>query len=235
MKIKSFILSLFVSALLSVNPVKAKTEKREVASFSEISLKIAGTLYLEQGSVQGIKIEAEEATLKEIITEVKDRRLIIRFPAQSYFQRKDPGEIIIRITVPEVDGLSVSGAGDIIAKETIKTRILDMNVSGSGNIKLENLDADRVLNTISGSGNIMINDGGPSSELTAAISGSGNLKASGFEAKNIEVKIAGSGNCWVNSNGQIKAKIAGSGNVFYSGNPSVESTIAGSGNVREAR
>ncbi len=236
MKTKLLGLAFLLVGALSVNILRAENEKRDVPSFSEISMRISGTVYLKQGSEQRVEIDAREATLKEIITEVKDRKLIIRFPAQDFFKRSfDPGPITIRITVPEVDGLSVSGSGDIRAENTIKTRILDLNVSGSGNIILSELNSERVLAAISGSGNISVKDGGPADELSVSISGSGNMKAQDFEAKTVEVKISGSGNCSVFSNGTIRAKIAGSGNVYYSGNPSVESSVAGSGSVKEAR
>jgi hypothetical protein len=232
MKSKFFFLALSTFVLLISSPVAAKEDLRKLPSFSEISLRISAKVYVEQAENQSVRIVASPETLEQIITEVKGRTLQIRFPSNNIFKRWDPGKIEIYISVPEVDGLNVSGSGDIVA-EKIETRILDLVISGSGNIKIEELDAERISATVSGSGNIKIEDGGVAEDLKARITGSGNIDASGLEANNIDALTSGSGNCSVFSNGSIKARIAGSGNVYYSGNPAIESSIAGSGKVKE--
>lgn len=233
MKTKILFLSLFILGLFIVNPVNAEEEKRDVPTFSEIALKISAKVYLKQGDEQSVRIVAKESVLEDIITDVKGRKLSIRFPNSNFFQRSfNPGKIEIYITVPEVDALSVSGSGDIECKE-LRSRILDMAVSGSGNIDIDDLDSKRVKASISGSGNIGIGDGGVAEELTVSISGSGNLKADGFEAENVQVSTSGSGNCKVFSNGSIKVRVAGSGSVYYNGNASIDSSVAGSGRVKK--
>ncbi len=233
MKTRISFFSLFVLGMLLYSSAFAENEERNVPTFSEVSLKIPAKLYIEQGDKQSVEIVAEPSTLKEIITVVKGRTLNIRFPNKNYFLKKfKPGKIEIHITVPEIDGLTVSGSGDIIA-EDINTRILDLTVSGSGDILIDELKVNRVSTTVSGSGNIIIKDGGVADDLTVSISGSGNVKAAGFEASDVVVRIAGSGNCSVNSNGSIKARIAGSGNVNYKGNPSIDSSVAGSGRIKK--
>ena len=227
----SFFTFLMFGLFLS-SQVLAKEEVREVAPFSRISLKISANVYVLQDDKQSLRIEADSETLEEIITEVKDRTLNIRFPNDNIFKRWDPGKIEIFITVPEVDGLTLSGSGDIVS-ENINTRILDLVVSGSGNIKIEKLATEKVTASISGSGNINIKEGGVAEELKVRISGSGNVDARGFEAKKVEVQTSGSGNCSVISNGEIKARISGSGSVYYSGNPAIDSSVSGSGSVKE--
>lgn len=232
MKSRIFFLVILIVGFFIANPVLAKDEIREVSSFSKIALRISAKVYITQGEKQSVKIVADPSTLEELITEVKDRTLNIRFPNSNLFKRWDPGKIEIFITVPEVDGLTLSGSGDIVSDD-INTRILDLAVSGSGNIKLEKLVAEKVEAAISGSGNINIKEGGVAKELNVRISGSGNVDARGFEVKNVSVQTSGSGNCSVVSNGEIKARISGSGNVYYSGNPTIDSSVSGSGSVKK--
>jgi hypothetical protein len=234
MKKICYFLPLVVLGLFLVNPLLAENEDREVPSFSEIALRIPAKLYVEQGNTQSVKIEAKSSTLEEIITEVKDRQLTIRFKSKNYlFKSFTPGKIDIYITVPEIDGLSVSGSGDIIVEDEISTRILDLAVSGSGDILLGDLKADRVKSSISGSGDIIIQDGGEATDFSITTSGSGDVKAENFEAKDVVVRISGSGNCSVTANRSLKARVAGSGSVFYNGNPSIDSSVAGSGRVKK--
>lgn len=233
MKIRIFMLSLLIASIFAAGSLKAEEQTRNVSSFSAISLRIPGKLYLKQGSPQSIKIEAKESVLEDIITEVNGDKLIIRFPNKTIFERNfNPGKIEIYVTVPDVNELGISGSGDILADE-LEARILDLAISGSGNINIDNLDSKKVKASISGSGNINIEDGGIAEEFGVSISGSGNCNASGFEADDVTVNTSGSGNCKVKSNGSVKARIAGSGNVFYDGNASIDATVAGSGKVKK--
>lgn len=234
MKTNQVILSIFILGFLFSNLTSAQGEVREVSSFSSISLRISGTVFLEQGSRQSLRIEAKSSALEEIITEVKDRTLSIRFKNSNYFRNSfNPGKVNIYITVPEINGLSVSGSGNIIAGNPIETVNLDLAISGSGDISLENLKAERVKTAISGSGDIYIKGGGLADELAVAISGSGKAQMENFMAKNVEAKISGSGNCHINANTSLKAKIAGSGSIYYRGNPQLDASVAGSGRIKK--
>ena len=233
MKTNLIFFSLFILGTFICNPLFAENEKRNVSTFSEISLRIPAKLYITQGDVQSVEITAKSSTLEEIITEVRGRTLNIKFPNKSIFWNNfKPGKIEIHITVPDIDGLSVSGSGDILAKE-VKSRIIDLAVSGSGNIVIDDLKTKRVAAAVSGSGDITIKNGGVADELTVAISGSGNVNAEGFEASDVSIRISGSGNCSVTSNGNIKGRVSGSGDVNYKGNPSLDFSVAGSGRVKK--
>lgn len=232
MKSRIFFIVILTVGFFMANTAMAKDEVRDLPPFTKISLRISGKVYLEQGNTQHVKIVAEDETLEEIITEVKDRTLSIRFPNSNMFRNWNPGKIEIYITVPGIDALTVSGSGDIISKE-INSRILDLAVSGSGNIDIDKLTSEQVSSSISGSGNITVSGNGVAKELKARISGSGNINAGSFEAEKVDVQTSGSGNCSVISNGEIKARISGSGNVNYSGNPSIDSSVSGSGKVKK--
>lgn len=228
-----FFFSAFIALLILSTGAFAEDEERDVPAFSKIALRIDAKVYVEQGDKQSVEIVAQPSTLNDLITEVKNRTLQIRFPANYLFKKIDPGKIEIFITVPQIDGLAVSGSGDIMAEE-FETRILDLVTSGSGKIVIEKLRSERISAAISGSGNIVIKaSDSVADDLSVSISGSGNMEASRLEARNVKVKISGSGNCSVTSNGSINARIAGSGNVEYKGNPAIESSIAGSGKVKK--
>jgi hypothetical protein len=229
-----FILSIFVLALSGTQLLFAQvSQKRDLSAFTEVSLRIGANIHLKQGSPQSVEINAKETTLEKLITEVSDRKLIIRYPGDSWFSSWNPGPVEINVTMPQIDGLTISGSGSIVADDNIDSRIMDLTISGSGDIKLSGLSSEKVLATLSGSGNINLSGKKNSADLKAVISGSGNVKAIDFPADNVEVKISGSGNCWVNSVKKLSVRLAGSGNVIYRGNPLIDSSIAGSGKVKE--
>ena len=210
-----------------------KTQTRTVSAFTEISLKIGANVHLKQGTTQSVEVKGEEGTLNRLITDVNDRKLVIKFPSDTWFSKWNPGKIEIYITMPQIDGLLISGSGSIEAGEKIESRILDMTLSGSGDISLAELKVEKASVTLSGSGNVKLSGNGNASEFKATISGSGNVKAIDFPASEVNVKISGSGNCWVNSIKNLVVKLAGSGNVYYIGDPLVDTTILGSGNVKK--
>ncbi len=229
-------LAILLVCILPGEKVFADEQERELEAFSEIALRVSANVYLEQGDKQHVEIVAKESTLEELITEVKDRKLIIRFPRKNYLWKNfDYGKITIYITVPEIEALNVSGSGDIIAEDEINARILDLAVSGSGDIRLSELKSDRVKVTISGSGDIMIKGNGKdtATDFSATVSGSGNLKAIDFPAEDVVVKVSGSGNCAVYAKSNLTIKVVGSGDVTYKGNPLVDKTVVGSGSVRD--
>lgn len=229
-------LFLLVAAIFIGTKTFAEEQTRKVDSFTEISLRIGAKVHLEQGAKQNLEIVAKASTLEQIITEVKDGKLIIRFPNKDYFWKTfQPGEITIYITTPEISGLGVSGSGDIIAESTIKTRVLDLGVSGSGNIRLSDLAAQQIKGTISGSGDIVLAGKNAAEDLSIAISGSGSLKALEYLADNVSVKVAGSGDVSIEAVKTLYVRIAGSGNVMYKGNPQIDQSIAGSGKVKNVR
>ena len=236
MKTKLATAIILIAFILTGIQVQAEEQNRKVDPFTEISLRIGAKVHLEQGAKQNLEIVAKPSTLDEIVTEVKDGKLIIRFPNKDYFWKTfQPGEITIYITTPEINGLGVSGSGDIIAENDIKTKILDLGVSGSGNIRLSELSAERVKAAISGSGDIVLAGKAAAQDLSVAISGSGNFKGFDFSADDVSVKIAGSGNVDIEANKNLYVRLAGSGNVTYKGNPMIDQSIAGSGKVRNAR
>jgi hypothetical protein len=235
MKTRLTTVMLIFAFILGGIQAMADNQTRKVDPFNEISLRIGATVHLEQGSKYNLEIVAKPSTLDEIIAEVKEGKLIIRFPNKNYLWKTfQPGEITIYITTPEIEGLGVSGSGDIIAEDEIKTKILDMAVSGSGNIKLSELSAERVKAAISGSGDIVVAGKTPAQDLSVTISGSGNFKGINYSADDVSIKIAGSGNADVEANKNLHIRLAGSGNVTYKGKPLIDQSVAGSGSVRKA-
>jgi hypothetical protein len=220
-----FALALIVSCnapLLSGETIK---ETRDVSSFSSISLTMAADVYLTQGPVQKVEIEGDKNAIAEIETKVEGGKLKI----ETKDFHGNTGKITLYITVPEINGLSVSGSGDIKSQSPVKTDELDMNVSGSGSIKLTELNAREVSATITGSGNIDIASGQAQNEIEVVITGSGSYSGEGFGVNEADITITGSGSARVWAVKELQTNITGSGNVDYKGNPQVNANSTGSG------
>jgi hypothetical protein len=234
MKTRMITVLLFFLFLGNTIAFAQKSEDRKLSAFTDITLRMGAKVHLAQGDNQMVTVKSDQSTLEKLITEVKDRKLVIRFKMESPFGKQAQyAPVEIFITIPQIDKLTIIGSGSITADDAVESRILDMTLSGSGEINLADLKTDKVSVILSGSGVINLAGKEPASEFKAVISGSGNVKAADFSANDANVKIAGSGNCWITANKNLTARIAGSGNVYYKGNPAIDTSTTGSGKVQK--
>ena len=230
----SMFYSLFLSVILISGGSKAlaqEKETRDVGSFSSISLSLPADLYLTQGNDTKVVIEAEQKILDLIRTEVVGNNLKIKYKNGIWNIRSNK-HIKIYVSTPDVEGLFLSGSGNIKAETQIKTKSLDFSISGSGNIVIDDLVASDIEGHISGSGDIDLSGSETSETMEISISGSGDFFAENLKVNSVELRISGSGSCRVFAVSELEASISGSGSVYYKGNPRVNAKASGSGKIR---
>lgn len=225
---KKLFVSILASVLfLSVGFAQEK-EKRDLDDFSVVSFGVSGNAFIKQGDQFSVTLEGDQDLLDEITTRVSNGRLIIRKPDWRKARNK---KLIVYITMPEIEGFSVSGSGGLMTEGPVKCDNINISVSGSGSVKIDNLTADEVDIGISGSGGIILE--GPGAEVAdIGISGSGSIVAENFKLGVADVGISGSGRCklWVEDS--LVARISGSGNLYYKGDPNIDVKSSGSGRVK---
>jgi hypothetical protein len=207
------------------------TQKREVSGFKEIKSEISGDVYVTYGSAYEITVEAQQNILNVLETVLTGDRLTLRFKPNTHIRTHE--RIIVRISTPDIKALILSGSGNIQGMNLMETNRLLLNISGSGNIHLHEVNTQLLDAGISGSGSISVNGGSATDEIIE-IKGSGSIDLLSLEAANSDVNISGSGNAKLNVTEHLKVKISGSGNVYYTGNPSVDEVkITGSGSLKK--
>ncbi len=233
-------LSIFYSLFLSVilfsvgsGALAQEKETRDVGSFSSISLSISADLYLTQGNDTKVVIEAEQKILDLIRTEVVGDNLKIKLKTGKWYIRGNK-QIKIYVSTPDVEGLFLSGSGNIKAETQIKTESLDFAISGSGNIVIDDLVVSDLEGHISGSGDIDLSGSKTAETMEISISGSGDLFADNLKVNSVEIRISGSGTCKVFAVSELEVSVSGSGSVYYKGNPMVNAKVSGSGKVRSS-
>lgn len=242
-----------ILCLLTVSTVFAQSRQtKNVDTFTKISFRVPGKLYLRQGSPQKVEIEGSKDALSETEVKVEGSRLIIgREGKWSSWSFGKDDEVNVYVTVKDIEGLSVSGSGDIIGETKVVSRELELNVSGSGNMKVEAEVSGDMEADVSGSGDLYVkgrcgslkSDVSGSGKVNAAvtianradfgISGSGKVEASG-SASEVKVSISGSGKVLA-SNLETKScnvRISGSGDVEIAVKDEIDANITGSGSVR---
>lgn len=115
------------------------------------------------------------------------------------------------VTMPELVSLRCSGSSDAFIRGPFNSDVLNVNVSGSGNVLIEGAAVNR---------------------FTLSVSGDGDLKAFSMVAVRADIDISGSGKTEITVTDELKVDISGSAVVYYKGSPSsVESSISGSGKL----
>lgn len=223
---------LFVSTLviffLTLSGFAQAKEKRDVDDFSSVAFGVSGDVFIKQGSQFSVVLEGDQDLLDEITTKVSNGRLLIRKPD---WRRARNEKLTAYITMPEINGLSMSGSGHLENEGPFNCDDLSISVSGSGSIKLDELEADEVSMSISGSGSISV-EGQGSDVADISISGSGSVTAENFKLSDVDVSISGSGRCKIWVEDALVARISGSGNLYFKGDPNVDAKSSGSGKVR---
>lgn len=206
------------------------TEERSHTDFTDISVELAADLYIEQSTDYSVKIEASD-NLQEIIeTKVKGSTLEIDLKKGKCI--KNNHEIKVYVTLPTLNGVAISGSGDVYIPNKLESDNLDISISGSGNLWLDSLDVNNLETSISGSGDFYLAGVDTAYSQEISISGSGEIHSFDMPVKHSDIRISGSGECEVNATETLKVNISGSGDIIYKGNPIVDQNISGSGSVK---
>ena len=204
------------------------TENRAIGNFNSVASAISADVYYKQDPAFKVEITAQQNILNILETNIVNNELVIKF--KNNVRVKTHETIIVNVTSPTIDGLRISGSGNLVASDSIATAGLNLTLSGSGNISVSKLLATTLHANISGSGNVTISNGAVKTEKFR-ISGSGNIDAPDVAAEDVTTTTSGSGEMQVNASKTLTVTISGSGSVFYTGNPVIDTHISGSGKV----
>ncbi|TAF63527.1 MAG: DUF2807 domain-containing protein [Flavobacterium sp.] len=205
------------------------TETRTTTSYESIKVSGFFDVDLVSGKEGSITIKGEQNMLDYIDVEVVDNVLKIG-TEKGYNFKLSPGKSV-HITIPfeSINGLVLSGSGDIVSKDVIKTDAFDAKLSGSGDLKLA-VDAQKFNMSLSGSGDIVLS--GTADDFSSSISGSGDINALNLKSKTASISISGSGDTKVSCSESLYARVSGSGDIVYYGNPTKKDTkVNGSGEI----
>jgi hypothetical protein len=210
-------------------------ETYAVSGIDRVALATIGTVHIEIGENEGLRVVAEDNLLEQFRIEVmgdtvhiESKEWVVLYPTQ-------PVEFFL--TTKALNSITVSGSGDVDAP-ALEADDFEIDVKGSGSVSIAEL-VTRVLDVkISGSGASIIS-GGELGDQCIDVVGSGIHRAGetgAAEAQRIAVRIIGSGKVEL---GELDAvdldvRISGAGKVSaVGGKVDVQKVnISGSGQYR---
>ena len=192
-----------------------KTEIRNTETFTSVQSSGAIDIEIRNGTSEQVEVQADDNLLSHIVTSVKNGLLDVHYKSQLVLVHT---HVKVFVTMPTVSKIYVSGSGDIISRDTLKSDndAISLEVEGSGSVKAL-VHARKISADLGGSGSIELY--GLTKELNAQVSGSGDIKCHGLLSEDTKISVEGSGSAHVFASVSLTASVSGSGDIFYSGNP----------------
>lgn len=188
--------------------------------FTKVELTSVGKVYVSRGDSNYVEINTS-GSKQGIDTKVRNNTLYIQSDVDAEY----------RITMKTVEGLAVSGIGEIISSGTIAADQLRLDVSGSGKMTLD-MDVKDLTIDISGVGKMTLS--GKAENANIEIAGSGKVEAFDLVVKNCVAEISGVGKCNIDVTESLKSDISGMGSVNYKNKPAqVSSDVSGVGSLND--
>jgi Putative auto-transporter adhesin, head GIN domain len=207
-----------------------QTSERTVTSFKNVDVSGAVELYVAQGEIKPVKIEADENLLQYIEVEQHGDHLEIK--NRQGFNLQPTRKIKIYVTAPVYNSIDVSGASNIngVAK-IVNTEKLSLDVSGAGDINME-IDAPSISADISGAGSVNLKGETKTFDLT--LTGAGKAHCYELLSETTKVDISGAGDADVFASVKLDAQVSGAGSVRYKGGATnVAQQVSGAGSVKK--
>jgi hypothetical protein len=199
-------------------------EQRTVPAFSGIEAHGGVHVTLETGP-QGVEVETDDNLMGIFETRVEDGRLRLGFQDYSNVWN---AQVMVRISIPEVNYMSASGGSDIRA-ELAPSQALELSASGGAVVRASGIQVASL--TASGSGGSRLQLAGSAGAMDLHMSGGTRIKAARLEARS--VKVSGSGGCTadVRAMDSIRGSLSGGCGIHLSGGASSRVKTSGGASV----
>ncbi len=205
-------------------------QDRKISSFNEIEVSGAFEVFLKQGDVEAITVEADENLMPYIRTEVVSGTLIIETKDNLFHHMT---EMKVYITFKGLREIELSGAVDIRTQNQLNLSDLKIDVSGASNA---NLDIAVQKLELDGSGASKIFFKGSAVNVEMDLSGASDIFAYDMPAENYKISISGAGKAEINVQKSISAEISGAGSIKYKGSPAtIDQEVSGAGTIKKVQ
>lgn len=183
---------------------KRIVQKRDIGSFTSISTEGAFTIEVTCQKEPSLEIEGDDNVLEFVKAEIGNN--VLHLKNTKGYSVREP--VKVTISVPNLEGLSVSGAGKI-------------DIKGLKNDRFE----------IDSQGAPVINVSGNTKSINIDSSGAGQIDTHNLRASRAAVDVKGAASVEVDVAEQLDVTVSGPSSVIYRGDPVVNKTIHGPGKV----
>jgi len=192
-----------------------ETEEYAFTNFTEVEISSAFEFEIEQSSSYSINVTADDNVIDYVQVSQVGQTLKIRLGTVTWF-----GPVTLRasVTMPQLSGLTVSGASRGTVSDFSSTEDVNIKVSGASRVTGD-ITAGNVEFDISGASTLQLE--GSANDMVADVSGASRFNLDDFIVNNADVNFSGASSCTVNLNGRLDANISGASRLWYIGEPTM--------------
>ncbi len=197
-----------LSGCIGVDAGPTATDERDVAAFTRIKAEDEVDVNVRAGEPRRLTVRAGEKVIGDVRTEVRDGTLYVSYDGPSI--RK--GRLSVDVAAPRVEALAISGSADVFA-DALAGDALDIRVSGAGDITAKG-HAGRLTVDVSGSGDADLADL-EADEARVDLSGAGDADVRA--ARRLDADVSGAGDLAYRGSPELTHHVTGSGDIEHAG------------------
>lgn len=232
---------------------KLSSKKITIGDYNAIKINGVVDFYYEQSDAEPyLEVTIDENLHPYVNIEIKDRELTVNFKGAKvdHFTK-----FIVKTNSKWLREVKAAGNANFVVnskltgdelivkansnclvqlKQLVKLGKLDLNVSGSANMVVDNIDVDMLECSINGSGTIKLT-AGKAGEGKYGITTDGEIMAFGVAVPELSCNIKGKGSAQVHATENLKATVIGKGSIRYKGPTAVQQKVMLGGTVEEVK
>jgi len=199
-----------------------ETEGYAFVNFTRIEISSAFEFEIEQSDSYGINVTADDNVMGYVQVSQDGQTLKIRLGTVPSLR-----QVTLRasLTIPQLRGLTVSGASRGTVSGFSSTDDMDITVSGASRVTGD-ITAGHIGFDVSGASTVQLE--GSADDIDANVSGASRFNLEDFIVGNADVNISGASTGTMNLAGRLDANVSGASTLLYIGDP-VMGTIDVSG------
>jgi CBS domain-containing protein len=200
-----------------------ETEEYAFANFTRVEISSAFEFEIKQSGSYSINVTADDNVIDRVQISQDGQTLKIRVGGVPTSFRSVTLKALV--TMPQLGGLTVSGATRGIVSNFNCTEAVSIAVSGASRVTGD-ITAGDIEFDVSGASTVQLE--GSAADMVAIISGASRFSLGDFTANNADVNISGASTGTINLDGRLDADVSGASTLLYIGDP-VMGTINVSG------
>lgn len=231
---KKYLLSLLVLALviIGIRPLIAArphfnnsftspsivVENRDLKGFSKIEASGAFQIRIIKSNTYGVKIEADDEIMKNILTEVSGDKLVVKLLYKDKSSYSNKTKVLnITIQTPVLNALSCSGAVEVSSDDIFDAEKFELKTSGASEVKL-GINAKLLISKFSGASEVKLK--GKVDTHALEMTGASELEALDLEASKYAIQSKGASDCKIFVKDELAVSGSGASSIKYKGSPS---------------
>jgi hypothetical protein len=203
------------------------TRDISVAEFNSIEAGSAMQIRIKQGPAS-VQLKTDENLQEYFTIKVDGKTLVIE--QKSGYSLSSKEEIIVYISAPTFENLSVGGASKLISEGLITADEIELHGSGANRFDME-LKASKVLADFSGSSTLNLK--GSANDFVTDASGASKIYCLEFITQEADVDVSGASHAELAVEKELKVDASGASHVEYKGNANVKQNSSGASNVKK--